>query len=114
MAASVRVSFKAPAELVHFIEEAARARGRSRSEVLREALSRLLALEGSRDVLAEMRDLYALRGFAMAAQYLLSVAKIYARGVYRQDISNIIEELEALISHINSDLNELNGKLGLW
>ncbi len=112
--ASVAVSFKVPVELARTVEELARLQGRSRSEVLREALSRLLALEAHRDALAEMRDLYALRGFAMAAQYLLSMARVYARGVYRQDLDKIIEELEALINHLNGELGELNKKLGLW
>ena len=112
--ASAVVSFKAPLELVRLVEEVARSQGRSRSEVLREALSRLLALEASRDALAEMRDLYAVRGFAMAAEYLLRYALHYARGVYRDDIRRILEELEALIHHLNSDLGELNKKLGLW
>ena len=50
----------------------------------------------------------------MAAQHLLSVARAYARDVYKEDVNKIIEELEALIHHINGDLNETHKRLSLW
>ena len=113
------LSVKAPAWLVEGLDRVVQEYGwSSRSRLIREVLERFLSRPGGpldvSEELRAMRNLYALRGFAMAAQHLLSMARVYAPGVYMQDLDKIIEELEALIHHLNGDLNELNRKLDLW
>lgn len=113
------LTIKVPPWLVEALDHVVQEHGwSSRSSLVREVLERFLSRPGGpldvTEALRELRNLYALRSFAMAAQHLLSMGRVYAPEIYRQDISKLIEELEALIHHLNSDLNELNKKLGLW
>lgn len=116
------LAVKVPVELLEALDAVVREYGwGSRSALVREVLERFVngsggLAPGSLDpgVLRRLRDLYALRSVVMTAQYLLRIGSVYAGGAYRQDVARVVEELEALIHRVNSDLNELHRVIGLW
>ena len=114
------VSVKLPVELVSRIDGLVSSMGYpSRSHVIRDALEAFLGLggEGSGSVLtgsaelARLRDLYVARGFVYAARSLIAMARAY---VNIDDFDRVEDEIELIIARLNSMLNDLNKRLGLW